>query len=233
VYARRGDCFPGLKVRPARSSDSLQDVAISWQAEGNFGLSLKSIVGVFASAKTSSNTNLSIAFNDQSYVSASTLELKKAYSKEKCPFLAAIVEGKAEGPEAAKHPFLVLQEVFYAKKMLTIAIGKDADVEAELKKVKAAITPLVASGRLGAQIASGNRIHVESAQSVPIAVRVAFLPTAISGTTLGSGGSPMLKKVYWRPSSADAAGNAKNMALIYEAISADTAGEYNPLINDD
>ena len=232
VYARRADCFPGLVLSKPRPGNTLQEVSISLETEGNFGLGLKQLVSVFASGRASAATRLSIVFTDQHYVSASTMELKNTYSKAKCPFLAAIVEGKAIDVGSVKKPLLVLQEVFYAKKKLAIDVGKDADVGAEFEKVKGALA-LGPSAHLGVKHTSGNQILVESTQSVPVAARLAFLPTAITGTTLGTGGSPAVRKVLWQQASTNPALDAKGMTLIYKEVYNATAGEQNPLLTDD
>ena len=96
-FARQATCFPALKVEARKPSDSLKTVVIDIKSEGNFGIGIKRLVDFFAKAGARSATKLAVSFIDETYTSATTLDLRNNYSEKNCPMLANMVGNRLAG----------------------------------------------------------------------------------------------------------------------------------------
>lgn len=232
-FARQATCFPTLKVEARKPSDNLKTVVIDMKSEGNFGIGIKRLVDLFARAGASSTTKLTVSFIDETYVSATSLDLRNNYSAKDCPMLSDIVGNRLVRSDQWQPPLLVLQEVFYARKRLSIDVDKGVNASVVLKDVKVVVQPLAVQADLQASTHEGSRIVVVATQAVPIAVRIAFVPRPVTGTLLGGGGNTAVEDYYWedlrkRPS----IGEMKGLKVVTEAIRSATAGDHNPLLKD-
>ena len=231
IKARRSECFPTLQLPGRKDSNSLSEVSLELKAEGGFGIGLKRIVEFFVSTNAQTSTRLKLSFANQQFVSASTNEMVRSFSKAQCPFLSDQVEGKSVAADLFGTPLLVIQEIFYAKKRLSIEVSRSADLQATVKGVETAVVPL--GGNVQVKGSTGNAILVEAVDIVPVAVRVAFLPRPITGALLGGGGSPKVLNYYWQPTKLNPISDKQGLQVVYESVKNATSGAANPLLSDD
>lgn len=233
-YASRKDCFPTLVTKAPIMTDRLKTVVVNTAAEGNFGINLKRIYEIFAKAGASDKARMTLTFEDQMYVGVTTLDLEKAYAVAKCPQIRTVVHRQSVAGDQLPQPILmVLQEVYLARKKLVVELDRSAGVEAAAKEAADTAVSLGLSAQLKAGVDQSRQLIVESAQQVPVAVRIAFVPKPISGATLGGGGSAGIKGYVWEPAAGTpTAGDREALAVMERAIEAATRGKANPLLND-
>lgn len=231
--ARRKDCFPNLSTEPPKPTATLTALVITDKAEGGFGIGLKRIIDVLLKAGASKSTQMRITFLDQTFVSATTQQIRRAYEATRCPDLKIVLNEGFMDATAKGAALFVLQEVFYARKRVEVEVGTEIDTSAVLKDINAGLSPLQLEASVTAAGKTGKSIVVESNVSLPIAVRVAFLPRTVGGVTLGGKGSNDAEGLMWQdaqkmPPTMRKASNAAAADL----MRAETNGEANPLLGD-
>jgi hypothetical protein len=152
-FARQAVCFPALKVMAPKPANSLTSIVVDVRAEGNFGIGLKKLVDVFARAGATSASKITISFTDQVFSGATSLDLQKHYAVKACPALENVVANRLVSVADGNKPLLVLQEVYYARKRVSIEVSKGMDVQATFKEVRGVVQPL----GLQAELAAGTR----------------------------------------------------------------------------
>lgn len=229
LFARHRECFPALSVPQPTGADTLKSIVITQKAEGNFGIGLKKIFDLIANLGASSSTITTLTFLDTTVAMASTSELKRTAAVQKCPAIQALVQGKQLAADQAQEPLLVLQEVYYARKQLTIESQKGAKANLSVDEVGKLARTIGLKARIAAAGESGNQIIVASDERVPVAVRLAFVPRPITGATLGGDGNATIRGYVWEGLSAQPT-DAQKQGL--ETILQVMRRQPNPLVQD-
>lgn len=232
-HARRKDCFPKLSLAQPKPSDSLKTLVVVDRAEGNFGVGIKRLFDALLKVGGTQSSKMTISFFDQTFVSATTADIKRSYSAANCPSLRPLIDGGFMAATGGSGPLFVLQEVYYARKRVSVDLDGSVNADVAIKEVGQSLAPLQLDAKLSAGSTSDSSIVIESKEPVPIAVRVAFLPRTITGVTLGGKGEETISGFLWQPATSMApVVHQQALAAAARLVSTATSGASNPLLNE-
>lgn len=233
IYARRADCFPTLPQATPTKIEDVRTVVLTRSAEGNFGLGLKRVVDILVKAGAASKTKMTITFEDQSYVGASSMDLRKHFSTKSCGAVATIIKGESIGVAELTQPYLVLQEVYSARKSLVVELDRSVDGEVVAKDMRDTAVSLGLGAEVKAGAAQGTQFIIKAKDVVPIAVRVAFIPRPVSGVKLGGSGDPDTVGYIWEPATRTPTARERDgFEVLRQRVEAATQGNSNPLLSE-
>ncbi|MBP6189564.1 MAG: hypothetical protein KA440_11490 [Azonexus sp.] len=171
-YIDKGSCFPTLQQPLAQPQASKVLALKTNDADLNASLGLVNagIEGDFSGARVSE-----ISFNDIQVAFVTDKELRRAFSKKDCPELAAIL-GTNASPTKEPNRYLVIGEVWFAKRTLNVKVNSSKAGSANAGFITEALRRLGLNVKISAagSTTASTSFMLETEKQVPIAVRPAF-----------------------------------------------------------
>jgi hypothetical protein len=197
LLSRAANCFPTL-VQPKAVPTTLPTVVDLGQLDVSLAVGapeLGKVQGELQGARA-----IRIRYLEPAVQVASAADLQKAFSAKNCRSLEPVVKGKYVQDLPAAWP-LVVAEVYYAKREVTISSGDKQSAEVAVSGLTALLKKLKLdfSASAGADQQKGQLITLQSTIALPVAVRPAFLPRKFTGYSLGAddNGSAHLEGAQW------------------------------------
>lgn len=172
-------CFPNM-VLPPRQESALPTLTTSADINGALAAGLTNVAT--AQAQLGKANAMTMEFTDVSVLSVPALTMVGAFSQSACHFLEPEIQSTQNGtPYGGAASYLVVGEVFYAKRNISFTYNDNGKANVELSNWQKflQLTGLVASASINANAQS--TVVVTTKNSLPVAVRPAFVPDSFPG----------------------------------------------------